>query len=86
MRTVPPRGGVLALSLYPPLPQGVPFNFIFSDGLHTKDAILLELNQILERRLLDPDNFIYVWDDMGPHVAENHVCDTFVQRFSSRPT
>ena len=39
------------------------FNIIFSDALHTPDAIIFEFDQILKNKLLS-EEFIFVWDDL----------------------
>lgn len=39
------------------------FNIIFSDALHTPQAILFEFEQIIKNNLLDK-KFVIIWDDM----------------------
>jgi len=39
------------------------FNLVFSDALHTPEAILFEFEMLVKYRLLD-DRFIIVWDDL----------------------
>jgi hypothetical protein len=43
---------------------GNSFNLIFSDACHEPSAILREWHQIKSLRLLDQDEFIFVWDDL----------------------
>ena len=42
---------------------GNKFNIIFSDALHTPDAIIFEFDQIIKNNLIS-DEFIFVWDDL----------------------
>lgn len=44
------------------------FQVVFSDALHTTEAINLELDQIFLHQLLNRESFAYVWDDMGADV------------------
>ena len=43
--------------------EGNKFNLVFSDALHTPQAILFEFEMLVKYRLLD-DQFIIVWDDL----------------------
>lgn len=43
--------------------QGSKFNLVFSDALHTPQAILFEFEMLVKYKLLD-DKFIIVWDDL----------------------
>lgn len=43
--------------------QGEKFNMIFSDALHTPQAILFEFEMLVKYNLLD-EKFIIVWDDL----------------------
>ena len=43
--------------------SGQKFNVIFSDALHTPEAIQFEFEQIVKNSLLD-ENFIILWDDL----------------------
>jgi len=43
--------------------RGNKFNLIFSDALHTPEAILFEMNLLLKHDLIG-DKFIIVWDDI----------------------
>jgi hypothetical protein len=38
---------------------------IFSDAMHTAEAINFELDRVFEHELLDKENFAYIWDDMN---------------------
>lgn len=44
------------------------YQVIFSDALHTEDAISFEIDRIFQHNLLNKDHFAYVWDDMGTFV------------------
>jgi len=43
--------------------EGNRFNIVFSDALHTPQAILFEFEMLVKYRLLD-DRFVIVWDDL----------------------
>jgi len=43
--------------------EGNKFNLVFSDALHTPQAILFEFEMLVKYRLLD-EKFIIVWDDL----------------------
>ncbi len=45
--------------------SGYKFNIIFSDALHSADALLYEWEMIKKYELLDADEFLMVWDDLG---------------------
>ncbi|MBS1663151.1 MAG: hypothetical protein JST68_19065 [Bacteroidetes bacterium] len=44
--------------------EGNKFNLVFSDALHTPQAILFEFEMLVKYRLLDEERFIIVWDDL----------------------
>jgi hypothetical protein len=41
------------------------FNLIFSDALHTAEALMHELDMLFEYDLIDNDEFLMLWDDLG---------------------
>lgn len=43
--------------------EGNKFNLVFSDALHTPEAILFEFEMLVKYRLLD-ERFVIVWDDL----------------------
>ena len=43
--------------------QGNKYNMVFSDALHTPEAILFEFEMLVKYKLLD-DKFVIVWDDL----------------------
>lgn len=43
---------------------GAKYNIIFSDALHSPDALLYEYEMINKYGLLDEDEFILMWDDL----------------------
>jgi hypothetical protein len=45
--------------------EGRKFNFIFSDALHRPEGLLHEWRMIEQYELLDHDEFVMVWDDLG---------------------
>jgi hypothetical protein len=45
--------------------RGERFNFIFSDALHTPEGLMHEWKMIRKFDLLDLDEFVMVWDDLG---------------------
>jgi hypothetical protein len=47
--------------------SGTRFNLVFSDAFHSPEALLHEQTMLTKYDLLDPDEFILVWDDLtGP--------------------
>jgi len=40
------------------------FNLIYSDGVHTGDALTSELDFIMKYNLLDPNGCVILWDDL----------------------
>jgi len=56
---------------------GMKFNVIFSDAFHSPDALRFEHGMIKRYDLLDRDNFIILWDDLGgemtPAFLDIHV-------------
>jgi hypothetical protein len=44
--------------------EGNKFNLVFSDALHTPQAILFEFEMLVRYRLLD-ERFVIVWDDLA---------------------
>jgi hypothetical protein len=44
--------------------EGKKFNMVFSDALHTPEAILFEFEMLVKYRLLDEQRFVIVWDDL----------------------
>lgn len=57
------------------------YQVIFSDALHTDDAIKFEVDRIFAHNLLNKDHFAYVWDDMGDFVPP--LCDRIVNYASA---
>ena len=45
--------------------QGRKFNFIFSDAFHRPEGLMYEWRMIERYNLLDRDEFVIVWDDLG---------------------
>jgi len=50
--------------------KGEKFDIIFSDGLHSPDAILYELDMILQLDLLDHRHFFLWYDDLGGDMSK----------------
>lgn len=44
---------------------GQQFNLVFSDGVHTAEALRSELNFLAKYDLIDPSGFIMFWDDLN---------------------
>ena len=44
--------------------QGKKFNLLFSDAMHTPDALLYEWGKLQSLQLLDPEGFTMIWDDL----------------------
>ena len=49
---------------------GTTFNLVFSDAYHSADALLAEWRAIKSLGLLDADEFIFVWDDLGGEMSD----------------
>jgi len=47
------------------LARNGPFNLIFSDALHTPEALLHEYEMLTKFDLLDQDQLVIAWDDLG---------------------
>ncbi len=45
--------------------EGHHFNLVFSDGVHTPDALRTELNFLIRHDLIDRSRFIMLWDDLN---------------------
>ncbi len=41
-----------------------PFNLVFSDALHTPEALRFEMDRLVHGGRLDPDEFFIFWDDL----------------------
>lgn len=57
--------------------QGRPFNFIFSDALHRPEGLMFEWRMIERHGLLDQDEFVMMWDDLGGYMtlAFDRICE-----------
>lgn len=67
---------------------GSRFNLVFSDALHAPEAILFEWHQLVSRRLLSPDGFTMLWDDLNPlpmRTAFDRICADAIERLGARP-
>lgn len=45
--------------------SGEQFNLVFSDAFHSPGALLTEWQNLRGRKLLDPEGFVMVWDDLA---------------------
>ena len=50
--------------------EGNKFNLVFSDALHTPQAILFEFEMLVKYRLLD-ERFVIVWDDLAGKMQKS---------------
>ncbi|WP_146131523.1 hypothetical protein [Merismopedia glauca] len=53
--------------------SGKKFNIIFSDALHCPKALLYEWEMIKKYDLLDRDEFVIFWDDLGGEMEKSFV-------------
>lgn len=60
------------------------FNFVFSDGAHSPEALLNEFNYLMQFDLIDREEFVMFWDDMWDESMQNafyeialKLCKTF---------
>lgn len=51
-----------------------PFDLIYSDALHTPDALLFEASQLLHLSLVNLQGFAIVWDDCAGSMVTQAVC------------
>lgn len=56
--------------------QGRKFNLIFSDACHDPKALLYEYKMLEKYDLIDSNEFIFIWDDLGGAMT-----DAFMQIF-----
>ena len=49
------------------------FNMVFSDAFHSPEALLHEYEMIKKYELLDPDEFIFIWDDLGREMTTSFM-------------
>ncbi|HET6573942.1 MAG TPA: hypothetical protein VFG68_10100 [Fimbriiglobus sp.] len=49
--------------------RGRPFNFVFSDALHRPESLMSEWKMLQRYDLLDRDEFVMVWDDLGGYMS-----------------
>lgn len=62
---------------------GKKFNIIFSDACHEPDALIYEYAMLDKYNLIDEQEFIMVWDDLGGQMSEkfliifNHLKEKF---------
>lgn len=63
--------------------QGLKFNLIFSDAYHTPEALLNEYVMVNKFDLLDEEEFIFIWDDLGGDMtnAFNKIFDLMKIRY-----
>jgi hypothetical protein len=53
--------------------SGRKFNMIFSDAFHSPEALLYEYSMIKSYELLDADEFLFVWDDLGDEMTTSFM-------------
>ena len=58
-------------------PKRPTLQVVFSDALHTFEAVRFEVEQVLSYELLDRENFAYVWDDASFSIQS--FCDKIVK-------
>lgn len=63
--------------------KGSKFNLVFSDALHTPHALLAEHEMLCRHNLLDDEELIMLWDDLGGNLtpAFHEIC----RRLKERP-
>jgi hypothetical protein len=50
--------------------QGRKFNLVFSDAFHSPEALLVEHEMLVRHGLLDDDELIMMWDDLGGGMTD----------------
>jgi len=68
--------------------KGTKFNLIFSDAMHTPEAILYEWSMLKKLDLIDPNGFTMVWDDLnnqGMRRAFETICQDACARLNITP-
>ncbi len=53
--------------------SGRKFNLIFSDALHDPKALLFEWEMIERYKLLNEDEFVMIWDDLGGEMTISFI-------------
>lgn len=63
--------------------EGNKFNILFSDALHTAEAILFEFEMLVKYNLLD-DKFIIIWDDLVGEMQNSYfeIIKKYNKKFS----
>lgn len=51
--------------------KGKRFNFVFSDGVHSPNALIAEMDYLMQFDLIDRDEFVMFWDDMWNSGMQN---------------
>jgi hypothetical protein len=66
--------------------EGMCFNLVFSDACHTPESIETELEFMLQSRLIDPSEFIMMWDDVNEERLPSvlRATTTLSQRFPNK--
>jgi hypothetical protein len=55
--------------------RGRSFNLIFSDGVHTAEALRAELHFLLKYNLIDPERCVMFWDDLQSDAMQAAFLD-----------
>ncbi len=68
--------------------EGMKFNMLFSDASHYPDAILHEYCMLIKYDLIDPDEFIFIWDDLGGAMttAFMNIFELLSKKYDLEPT
>ncbi len=53
--------------------KGQKYNIIFSDAFHSPDALEFEFKMLLKYELIDTENFILIWDDLGGPMTKQFI-------------
>lgn len=63
--------------------SGKKFNLIFSDAFHSPDALMYEYNMLKKYELLDSEEFIIMWDDLGGEMTKAfmEICNDLRSEF-----
>lgn len=54
---------------------GSKFNFVFSDGVHTPEALRAELRFLIDCDLIDRERFVMFWDDLWGEPMQSAFMD-----------
>lgn len=79
-------GDVLDEGCWKELSKEGPFNLIFSDALHTTEALIWEYEMLVKYDLLNENDLIICWDDLEGEMLDafHHITSSLVKKRRKR--